>query len=413
MLINRNTHFLSGDAYMETLALLTETLPNNKIMNTSSTSSHFPFSDLPYDIITHILATLPVKTLAKFRAVCTSWRTYIDSPSFISKHRNLYNKEHSKNSHLLIEETYSPRRFCLQRVTNGQKLTTLVFLPSFSAHPIIPWIYGACNGLFLMRMNGIYLWNPFLRKSLILLPCPIVTPFQFTHYVIGFSTSYDDYKVLAYRLRTINNGNEYEPAMAVYSLRNHIWTIKINPVNVDAWTSLRAPFSRNKYVYCGWIVYWFPEGDTKIIHSFNFNNEEFNNVAVLEPLKECMSLVLFSIGELLAVMSSSSIWVMEKHDREYTWREWSSESWIKNVFDILEEQILEEEIPISPKVFFIEQSNTFLIIGFWGGIQFYEVTSQKLETLRNKDARFYFWGAYVDTLALITGTEGMMFTRFP
>ena len=214
----------------------------------------------------------PVKTLVKFRAVCTSWRTYIESPYFISKHRDLYNKHHSKNSHLLITSIRSGR-FYLRRVTNDQNSITVTLLAPFSADFTIPWTYSVCNGLFLLslygdRQKGIYLWNPFLRKFFILPPCPIVTPFQIPNYVIGFSTSCDDYKVLAYQLRTIINGNEYEAAMAVYSLRNHLWTIKINPMNVDAWTSLRVPFSYNKYVFCGWIVYWFTEGDPRIIHSF-------------------------------------------------------------------------------------------------------------------------------------------------
>ena len=212
---------------------------------------------LPFDIWTQIFALLSVETLVRCRAVCASWRAYIESPSFISKHRNLYNKQHSKNSLLLIEETSNPRRFCLQRVTNGQKLTTLALLPPLYTHFTISWIHGGCNGLFLLIFHGhqdyTCLWNPFLKKSLILPPCPIVSPMQYVNYVIGFSPSSDDYKVLAYRLRTIFNGDEYEAAMAVYSLRNHIWTIKINPMNVDAWASLRDPFSCDNYVYCGWV----------------------------------------------------------------------------------------------------------------------------------------------------------------
>ena len=45
---------------------------------------------------------------------------------------------------------------------------------------------------------------------------------------------------------------------------------------------------------------------------------------------------------------------MEKHDGEYTWREWCSESWIKNFFDIKEKKRFEELFPVSLKVFFIE-----------------------------------------------------------
>ena len=325
-------------------------------MNTS-TPVYFPFSDLPFHTKTHILARLPVKTLLKCRCVCPSWRAYIDSPSFISKHRNLYNKEHSKTSHLLIGET--SRRFRLQRITNGQKVTTLAVRPPYSADfSLIPWIYGTCNGLFLLRLygdqKGMYLFYAFLRKSLILPPSPFATPFQSTKYVLGFSPTCNDYKVLVYRLKC----DEYEPAMAVYSLRNHIWTIKINPMNVDAWASLKAPFSRNKYVYCGWIVYWFPQGYSRNIHSFDFNREEFNNVAAPEPLKECKSLNLFIIGELLVVLSSSCIWVMEKHDEEYTWSVWCLESWIQNVFDVMG-----QHNPYGAKVFFVGQTNVFLIIG--------------------------------------------------
>ena len=99
----------------------------------------------------------------------------------------------------------------------------------------------------------------------------------------------------------------------------------------------------------------------ELFHSFDFNTEEFNNVAVPEPLKECKSLNLFTIGELLAVISSSCIWVMEKHDEEYTWRVWCSESWIQNVFDVMG-----QHNPYGAKVFFVEQTNVFLIIGLWG-----------------------------------------------
>ncbi|CAO2828413.1 unnamed protein product [Amaranthus hypochondriacus] len=379
-------------------------------MSTVSTFNNFPYHDLPFDIVSNILAWLPVKTLVKFCSVCTSWRDYIESPFFISKHRNLYNKEHSKNSHLVIEENSSPRQFCLLRVTNGKKLTTLATLPSFPNF-IVQSIHGGCNGLFLLIFYGrqeyapLCLWNSFLRKSLILPPCPIVTrPSDSVNYVIGYSTSCDDYKVLAYRLRTIKNGIEYEPAMALYSLRSHFWTIKINPMNIDAWASLRVPFPCHNYVYCGWVVYWFNDGDYRIICSFDFNTEEFNNVAAPEPLKEYSSLILFTIGELLAVISSSCIWVMEKHDERYTWRVWCSESWIPTLSNVIR-----ESNPFGAKVFFVEQSNTILVIGFWGNIQFYEVTSQKLEVLRNEDPVFLFGDAYVETLALLTGTEGMIF----
>ena len=100
---------------------------------------------------------------------------------------------------------------------------------------------------------------------------------------------------------------------------------------------------------------------------------------------------------MLAVISLPCILVLEEHDGEYTWRVWCSESWIKNVSNVIEKLN-----PFGAKVFFVGQSNTFLIIGFLGSIQFYKVTSHELEVSRNGDARFVFIGAYVETLALLT-----------
>ena len=109
-------------------------------------------------------------------------------------------------------------------------------------------------------------------------------------------------------------------------------------------------------------------------------------MVVPEPLKECVSLILLTIGELLAVVSSSCIWVMGKHDGKYTWRVWCSESWIQKLSNVIG-----KPNPFGAKVFFVEQSNTFLISGFFGSIQFYEVTSHKLEVSRNGDPSFVSW----------------------
>ncbi|CAO2827846.1 unnamed protein product [Amaranthus hypochondriacus] len=372
--------------------------------------AYFRFYDLPFSIIDHILVNLPVKNLANFRAVCTFWRAHIESLYFISKHRNLYNKQNSKNSHLLIEKSWNPEQVCLHRVTNGQNLTTRARIPFPHNQHFLPKIHNGCNGLFLIDQNGIGLWNPFLGKSLILPPCPIASvSMQIVSYVIGFSPSGDDYKVLAFRLRE-DVGDVYEPAMAVYSLRNHIWNIKINPVNVDAWNSLTSPRPWHKYVYCGSLVYWVGRGGSGIIHSFDFNREEFNNLVVPEPLKDCKIKVLFTVGDLLAVITSSSIMVLEKLDEAYTWRGWCSDSWVEDLFRILKEQYSRNRV--LPTLFFIEQNNTFLIVGQWGEIKFYQVTSQRLELLIDTNCPVFIWGTYMETLELITGAEGMVFKCF-
>ena len=151
--------------------------------------------------------------------------------------------------------------------------------------------------------------------------------------------------------------------MAIYSLRNNIWNIKPNPENIDAWNSLGSSFPPQHHVYCGCIVYWVSKFNLEIIYCFDFNTEEFNYLEVPETLKEGKLLVLFTIGELLAVLSSSRIMVFENNDG---WRVWCTDTWIEDFFELLDKQINEEGI--NPKVLFLERCNTFVMGGFLDGI---------------------------------------------
>ncbi|CAO2828442.1 unnamed protein product [Amaranthus hypochondriacus] len=251
--------------------------------------------------------------------------------------------------------------------------------------------------------DDMYLWNPFLRKSLILPPCPFGSSNSGTDYVLGFSPIYDEYKVFAYRISRFFGVKEVKTA--VYSLKIHCWKIKTNPTNVDASNSLIRPCWYEDYVYCGCIVYWFTRSDERgFLYSFDFNTEEFNTVEVPEALKERKRAILFRKGKSLVVLTKFCTWILKEHDEEYIWRLYSSRSLRADIENYRAETGL--------KIFVIEESNRLLCMkrDFISSCDASNLTFQRL---RNGVDSYVCGGDYVETLALLTESEGMIFKRFP
>jgi F-box interacting protein len=154
-------------------------------------------ADLPPEILTGILSTLPAQSLLRFRSTSKSLQSLIDSHNFI--------KLHLKNSlnHSLILQHKSN----LYQFNDFPNLTTSIKLnlPFEGSNNFIS-LLGSCNGLLCIFSNGeIAFWNPNIRKHRIIpdLPIPIPDPsesnsipFCFCVRGFGFDPLTDDYKLL-------------------------------------------------------------------------------------------------------------------------------------------------------------------------------------------------------------------------
>nr|QNT17571.1 Kelch repeat F-box 7 protein [Salvia miltiorrhiza] len=207
-----------------------------------------PIPKLPNDVIIEILTWLPVKSLLKFKCVCTSWRALISSQRFI--------KAHLDNSKLAPNSAHDMIAFNCPGNLKQCSVSSMLYesvsqvfdlgLPLYSLKGFK--VEGSCNGLLLMTLSKrqTILWNPCTRtyKKLPHFGVEIAEDY-YPDYDLGYDKSSDDYKVVGF----FDNFTDLSDVIVVvYSLRNDEWKrIKnINGRNVKAG---RAAFANGKLYY--------------------------------------------------------------------------------------------------------------------------------------------------------------------
>ncbi|XP_074265367.1 F-box protein At3g07870-like [Silene latifolia] len=192
-----------------------------KTSKNPTTSSNY----LPPEVWAQILSTLPAKTLIQLRCVCKSWCSIIDNPDFAHMRAHI-NSENNASKKLLVALEgigKSGDQGCLLTVHDAQTLRTVDYIVRTYSYRYR--ILGSCNGLLLVGQyaplgylnDQLRLWNPCIRKSLILPTCPfrLYLPDNLSCYLFGFSPRSKDYKVVAFELDE-SQGSENEKMYSVY-----------------------------------------------------------------------------------------------------------------------------------------------------------------------------------------------------
>ncbi|XP_059651123.1 F-box/kelch-repeat protein At3g06240-like [Cornus florida] len=196
--------------------------------------------NIPDEVVTEILGRLPARTLLRFRCVYKSWCSLIGSENFVTFWFNLtkHSVNNMNNTHLLLLKHYTEHdeleHFSLH--LDDESFTTEYPLNQGS-HPIArldPYLtmVGYCNGMVciiddIMYFSDrtLYLWNPSVRKF-VLLPRPRIITGRYER-VLGFGFGFDsttnDYKVvrIVYLPGGYISGGTEE--VDIYSLKEGGW----------------------------------------------------------------------------------------------------------------------------------------------------------------------------------------------
>ncbi|XP_074265423.1 F-box/kelch-repeat protein At3g23880-like [Silene latifolia] len=305
------------------------------------------FNFFPPEIRTQIFRKLPAKPLLKLSCVCKSWCSIIDYPDFIHTHFQISQIPNSGNNNnnrslLALEalEIYADHRAgCLLTVCLPETLeeTSHIFRKSD-----IYWyrIIGSCNGLLLVSRTGVFyesqkvlrLWNPCIRKSLVIPACPFPSyMLEDCVYVFGYAPVSKDYKVVAIGSRKSRSGEARKMYLAVYRLRDQQWTVKkARHISFPNTIKMSQPFyCIQAAVFLKGVAYWlgnFDKYNVELTHlgSFYFDKEEIVLLELPSSWEERGSFkFLFLFGESLAIFRisevASSIWVLDQDNEKGTW----------------------------------------------------------------------------------------------
>ncbi|XP_074265183.1 F-box/kelch-repeat protein At3g23880-like [Silene latifolia] len=295
---------------------------------------------IPPKVFTQILVNLPVKSLLRFRCVCKSWRTILDNPDFVDMHIQFYNHQNKINSDKILSleglGLYG-RGGCLLTL---RKADTLCKTSQIFECPDSYYLHGSCNSLLLISRpqnflyEGMRLYNPSIRKSLLLPRCPLLPRYEcHTTYVLGFVPRTKDFKVIAISLKRPGVVIS-EMRLAVYTLSDQRWVVRDNGFNFDC---LSNTHSFGPCYFSEGATHWLGKDpcennsnrDWKPTHlvSLDFDTESFTFLKLPHASPEAQRR-LFLLGESLTFFCISpvslKIWVLKYESGMREWTLWFS-----------------------------------------------------------------------------------------
>ncbi|XP_051152001.1 F-box/kelch-repeat protein At3g06240-like [Andrographis paniculata] len=294
---------------------------------------------LPEDLVLEILSRLPVKSLVRFRSVCTSWNhSIVKDFMFVSRHyKNVLLKQRDLETLLISRRDDGTNRRVISLLENddgnGDNTTTLVnqepptsFLNDIFGHVRL---IGPCNGIICLYgyTDHIALWNPSIHDFKILPRSHVLRPLHARirggDLGIGFDPTTCDLKVMQI-LFCITSDNHLTYHVEIYSSRTNTWKIYQHniPGNIMYYNIWSMVYKDETFCW------WAQDDDnnnnnnSEIILSFNMRNEVFRKTPLplniqdlggqdrttraILPLKESIALLVYNLKDSDKVFD---IWV--------------------------------------------------------------------------------------------------------
>ncbi|KAM7473210.1 hypothetical protein LguiB_020453 [Lonicera macranthoides] len=295
---------------------------------------------LPAELLAEVLSRLPVTTLLRFTSVSKSWYSLITSPIFITTHQLNYRNNPTPLLLLryygkLYEHSFSKKKHCSLHYDNHtyEEFVELD-LPHISKENQYIRIAGTCNGLvclYDLNKDIVTLWNPSLKKSIIL-PKPGPVRKSCVFYCTGFGVDpiSNDYKIA--RIAYIFLNRVIEPLMLL--------EVDLFELSTSSWRNINVgdyPYvirTDNHPALFNGVVHWagynqkYKVGNDfhPLIVSFDMRNNTLG-VVVAPPCAQnsrdwCTRLTLF--GESLSSFHRDGdlfccLWVMKEYGVGSSW----------------------------------------------------------------------------------------------
>jgi F-box interacting protein len=288
---------------------------------------------IPTELIQNILSRLPVDDVLRCTSVCKSWYLLIASPSFASSHLNLSSP--NQEARLLVhyckpeDDTFF---YCLHRHTQTFDVIAKLDHPHHqkSGKSNSYWkLIDSLNGLVCLydHEDTIALWNPSLRKSLILPKTRVLSSEGLRQKVgVGF----------------LPTSNECKVVWVSYSFETSQNEAKIYELSSGSWRDLKlGDFSNGNYCLCNGqqahyngILHWHASfrkkdksGFAFFIFSFDTKDEKFGAMMLPSCIRHNDSLPFQPsiFRESLCLIESTddkyyNVWVMKEYGVAESWQ---------------------------------------------------------------------------------------------
>lgn len=297
---------------------------------------------LPIDIITSILARLPIKCLLRFKLVCKSWLTLITSSYFINFHIR-FNSLDNTNQLLIFssnDDHHSLYTVCLDSLDSFANAMKVSF---FKNSLCFSGVASSCNGLLLCvcgtkpPSSDVCLINPCTLQYRRIPKLKVPRNFLYVNYGLGYDCEADDYKVvrIVSFVYCCDNGSVYNVReVMVYSLRTDCWKfIEEKVTNYATLASRNGALVNNHLLH--WL-FWCTSMNEHRILSFDVCSEQWGEVIMpdyyvgsglskdilldmvdLRVFDGCLCLLTRNFGSNLG--GDVDVWVMKTYGVKGSW----------------------------------------------------------------------------------------------
>ncbi|XP_031114188.1 F-box/kelch-repeat protein At3g23880-like [Ipomoea triloba] len=300
-------------------------------------------SNLPQDIIRHILLQLPVKCVIRCQCVCKQWRSLIDDSDFKFSYRG------QLRMILLSPEFKSKdrwRRSIVKSTSHDLRLRRHKW-PFGEESPLIREdnlrVLCSCNGLVLLLRVGtedIWLWNPSTKCSTKVLESPY--PEEFNHIYLGglcYDSCTSDYKVVLLihpiGFDPFEFGYPFYPFFISASFKHKKWRqvqFPCNSKSVRAGLEFRNTFHWWASDMKDWDWYKNYSSDRNKIVYFDPAHDEFRILPLPTPelsknfsifglgvIDDCLCMAACLVHDEEEEPKIKTIWIMKEYGRQESW----------------------------------------------------------------------------------------------